>query len=81
MILKTGAILDKELSPGDYVDGRLYGTRGFISTFNPCQYCQNGCRRQTYKLCDDAYFEVWKKEYLQRPIDCWLTHKDKVESA
>lgn len=57
--LPTGAVLDKEFSMGDFVDGRIYHTKGWLSTFNPCQFCQNKCRRITYKVCDKAYLEKW----------------------
>lgn len=63
--LSTGAILDKELSIEDYSDGRKYGPRlGWLSTFVPCDYCKTKCKKQTFGACDDAYLEIWKKQFL-----------------
>ena len=81
MILSTGAILDKEFEPGDYVDGRKYGVKKYLSTFMPCKYCQNPCKRVSYGKCDDAYFIEWKKHYAQRPIDSWLDREDRGSQA
>jgi len=64
--LPTGAVLDKELEITDYSDGRRFGPKlGWLSTFHPCRVCKNDkCRRSQYGPCDDAYFELWKKKFL-----------------
>ena len=66
IVLSTGAILDKKLEIGDYVDGRKYGPRlGWLSTFNPCKICKNDrCRRNQYGPCDDEYLKLWKEVFL-----------------
>ncbi|MBE6524451.1 MAG: hypothetical protein E7Z65_06240 [Thermoplasmata archaeon] len=72
--LITGAVLDKELEITDYTDGRRFGPRlGWLSTFNPCQFCSNSkCRKNQYGPCDDAYLELWKKKYLEQGAQAQL---------
>lgn len=66
--LSTGAVLDKELDVTDYTDGRRFGPKlGWLMAFNPCQICASNrttCKRVTYKVCDKAYFELWKDKFL-----------------
>ncbi len=58
--LSTGAVLDKDFDIGDYVDGRIHHTRGWLSTFHPCRFCMNErCRRSQYGQCDDEYLSKW----------------------
>lgn len=60
IVLDTGAILDKEFSMADFTDGRVYHTRGWLSTFIPCKMCSNTkCRRSQYGPCDHEYLARW----------------------
>jgi hypothetical protein len=64
--LENGALLDKELEPTDYADGRKYGPKlRWLMTFHPCRVCKAPeCRKTTYKECNELYFELWAEKFL-----------------
>lgn len=76
--LSTGAVLLKDLEPGDYIDGRKYYVNQWLETFIPCNFCRDGCKKQTYGHCAKAYFELWKEKYAQRPLDAWLYREERA---
>lgn len=60
--LDTGAILNRDFSPEDFIVIRSHSL-ATMETFTPCKKCaKNGkCARRSYTECINEYYARWKE--------------------
>lgn len=59
--LDTGAILNRDFSPEDFIVIKSHSL-ATMETFYPCKKCaKNGKCVKSYKICVDEYYTRWKE--------------------